>query len=114
MDERGQAKCRNEEILSHIMIHGVAMHMAVNVAGNCIFRPAPFLHRHRVELQFARWRREAFVGFTINLDTNRCTITSNRAVECIYLSTLKIKGIQLALIEAENGRFVYRNFKGTI
>ena len=111
MDERGQAECRNEEILSHVMIHCFAMNMAVNIAGDCVFWPAPFLHCHRIELQFARWRWETLIGLSINLDTNRCAITSNGAVECIDLSAFQVNGFQLALIEGEDGRFVYWYFK---
>src|SRR5438046_10637743 len=114
MDERRQAKCGNEEILSHVMIDGVTVNMTVNVTGNGVFWPAPFLQGRRIELQFARRRREAFVDLPINRDTNRSAITRNRAAECIDISAFPINGSPLTPFEGGTGRLAYGYFNDTM
>src|ERR1700674_437066 len=70
MDERWQAKGGKKKHLAFGGVDVVAMDMALDVAGNGMFRPVPFLQRLRIKFEFTRRCWETGDGVAIDLNSD--------------------------------------------
>src|SRR6266516_5020512 len=109
MDERWQAEGRDKQVLALFVVNVRTMNMTADVAWDGIFRPTPFLHGSRIELQFTRKGREALVGFIIDHHADGGAVARDLAGFLITLIAIQVDRLPFTLVLGINGSFLLRN-----
>src|SRR5579859_3968937 len=109
--QRGQTECGNQQVFSSFMIDSRAMHVAMNIARDGVFRPPPVLHRRGIKFQPARGGRKTLAPFAVDHHAYRCPIPRHLPAAFINARSFQFSSLQLPFIQGEDRRFLLWNFK---